>query len=178
MTEAIDWTTFDKYSKDLCHCRCGRGFLSHVKGVWRGERFVQITRDPCPGCAKNDDCLRVSSQREKMTIESAAEQGELRMAKLDFSKAELRAAAKMPDYGAGLGFYGEKTKEMPASQMLWLARVASQPNGLPGAQIDTFGFAVISELKDLGYVQIENEGSKESVVRATDTGRAALGENA
>ena len=61
----IDWSKFT-HSEDTCHCRCGEIFRSHAKYVATVKRV--ITRKQCPECSKDDDCWRVASDQETMTI--------------------------------------------------------------------------------------------------------------
>jgi len=64
----IDWAPFDGHPLDICTCRCGKVYLSHSKGVYNGERFVVITRTPCPDCNNVDKCWKVSSPPETTTL--------------------------------------------------------------------------------------------------------------
>ena len=61
----IDWSKFIDF-EDTCHCRCGKVFRSHAKFVIAVKKV--ITRKPCPQCGKDNDCMRVCSDREVMEI--------------------------------------------------------------------------------------------------------------
>ena len=58
----IDWSKFDRYQKNTCSCRCGNVFRSHSKL----DMFIKkpITRYPCPGCGRNDNCYSIKSDPE------------------------------------------------------------------------------------------------------------------
>lgn len=61
----IDWSKFTGL-EDTCYCKCGKIFGSHAKYVMAVKKM--ITRKPCPQCKKNNDCWRVTSEPEIMTI--------------------------------------------------------------------------------------------------------------
>ena len=61
----IDWSEFT-WSEDTCHCRCGEIFRSHSKYVMAVNKA--ITKKQCPRCGKDDDCWRIISDPETMTI--------------------------------------------------------------------------------------------------------------
>lgn len=61
-----DWSIFNEYEEGECHCRCGVVFASHSQIDM--ERRKSITRKPCPGCGKDDDCWMCSSPPERWTL--------------------------------------------------------------------------------------------------------------
>ncbi len=62
---AFDWSPFDKYSHNTCYCRCGTVFRAHSRFF---KDYGLVTRTPCPGCGKNSDVRRASSDPETFTI--------------------------------------------------------------------------------------------------------------
>ena len=61
----IDWSGFTG-PEDTCYCRCGEVFRSHSKYVLAAKK--NITMKLCPQCKKNDDCKKIQSDPEIMTI--------------------------------------------------------------------------------------------------------------
>lgn len=59
------WTAFDQHPESACFCRCGAEYRSHAKYV---AGFGLVTRKPCPSCEQHNDCYRVSSDPETMTL--------------------------------------------------------------------------------------------------------------
>jgi hypothetical protein len=66
MTE-IDWTVLDEYPENTCYCWCETVFRSHAKFVLKPEPGMR-TRKPCPKCARDDNCRRISSDPETWTV--------------------------------------------------------------------------------------------------------------
>lgn len=67
---AIDWSVFDDVPESSCTCRCGTTFWSHVKVLYQAGARA-ITRKPCPGCGRDNDCRAIRSDPtgwEPMTI--------------------------------------------------------------------------------------------------------------
>lgn len=63
--EIIDWSEFTG-AESTCHCRYGKIFRSYAKYIRYGKGM--ITKKPCPQCKKNNDCWRVASDPEIMTL--------------------------------------------------------------------------------------------------------------
>ena len=61
----IDWSEFTG-PEDTCYCRCGEIFRSHTKYV--KAVYKAITKEHCPRCGKDDDCWRILSDPETITI--------------------------------------------------------------------------------------------------------------
>lgn len=55
----IDWSIFKPGDEATCYCRCGGVFRSYAKGIYK-EGCGTVTKEPCPKCGRNDDCIRVS----------------------------------------------------------------------------------------------------------------------
>lgn len=66
MTTPIDWSIHDKYPEYTCECRCGQVYRSHSR--YSLERNALISRIPCPGCKKDGDLRRASSDPEYQSI--------------------------------------------------------------------------------------------------------------
>lgn len=49
-TQEIDWGDIEGPPRQTMICSCRGIWRSHGKGRWIGERFVVITKSPCPVC--------------------------------------------------------------------------------------------------------------------------------
>ena len=69
MTQPIDWSKHDAYSRNDITCECGAFFKSHSKLVMDEGKMVVATREPCPQCGKTlGAAKRVSSPPERMVL--------------------------------------------------------------------------------------------------------------
>ncbi len=67
----IDWTEFNEFPENTCHCRCGSIYRSHTKLVMEDGEFIQVSEKPCPACNKTEGHLwRVSSDPEQWNLRS------------------------------------------------------------------------------------------------------------
>ncbi len=61
----IDWSIFERYSKNIVYCKCGTVYLSYSKGISMNKQYITITKDPCPSCGESiNNARRISSEPE------------------------------------------------------------------------------------------------------------------
>jgi len=69
---SVDWTIFDGLSECTVSCNCGREYRSHTKIFYEnlGKEKVRQkqSQQPCPGCGRDDDWWKTSSDPEMMEI--------------------------------------------------------------------------------------------------------------
>jgi len=66
MTGELDWSEFEG-GKYQCRCTCGVDFSSYAQYDYKSRKKL-ITKDPCPGCGKDDKCWTVHSDPEQWEL--------------------------------------------------------------------------------------------------------------
>lgn len=62
MRRTLEWAEVEATGgpPSACHCRCGTIFASRTRTVF-GQRFYIESREPCPGCSRSNDLVRVGT---------------------------------------------------------------------------------------------------------------------
>lgn len=69
MSPKIDWSIFDNMAENICYCRCGIIYSSHIKIIRIDEDLALFSQKACPKCGKTKNHLRrVCSPPELETI--------------------------------------------------------------------------------------------------------------